>query len=703
MLAPEAVVWSDNETAIDSLNVQHLVKTILQLLQLQHLSPVTIGVYGDWGSGKSSVVLMLKEQLMQGERAKDTLCIIFNGWRFEGYEDAKSALMTTILEEIQACKTLPEKAKEAAKNLLTRVDVLRLGKGLGKLALHAGLAYATGGTSLVASAVTASVAQAKATDTDTIAEEIDGIIKDPESTQKKVHQSVRDFENDFRSVLEQTKLARLVVVIDDLDRCGPDRVIETLEAIRLFLAVPKTAFILAADEDMVQHAVKLRFPAMEALKETVGRDYLEKMVQIPIRVPPLGPTDLESYMNMLFFQLHMTTPGEFEAACKKLLAKAEATAKERENTKDSSVGKEFRVTAVNAHEFIGEPLTEDMKKDLALASQVRRVVEMSVDGNPRQVKRYLNAFRLRLLMAAARGITLDPRVAAKLMLLEYFRLETLRTIARWQATYDGKPIELGLIEANRAAAAPESPPILIPATARSGVPASRARPAKPTRTQESAATHDNGPVETAAPRAGTAESAPAAMPALPPEARLWAADEWMQAWLDTEPLLGNVDLRPYFYFARDRLGIRSQATQRLSSAARELLPDLLSPAQAVRDRGAVRARQLIAPDVVALQEALAERVRASENLDEADLPFHGMLALVATRPELVTEFAMIVRSLPLNRFRAGTPNRLLAAAQSMEPTAKGQVVQLVQMFADQSEHPTLAAAASIALRPPTPR
>jgi KAP family P-loop domain len=92
-------VWPDNETAIDSLNVQHVVQAILHLLDLPHLSPVTIGVYGDWGSGKSSVVLMLKEELESKPRATDTLCVVFNGWRFDGYDDAKAALMTTILEE----------------------------------------------------------------------------------------------------------------------------------------------------------------------------------------------------------------------------------------------------------------------------------------------------------------------------------------------------------------------------------------------------------------------------------------------------------------------------------------------------------------------------------------------------------------------------------------------------------------------------
>ncbi len=84
-------MWSDNETAIDSLNVQHVVQGILHLLDEPQLSPVTIGVYGAWGSGKSSVVLMLKSELEKEPRKADTLCVMFNGWRFDGYDDAKSA------------------------------------------------------------------------------------------------------------------------------------------------------------------------------------------------------------------------------------------------------------------------------------------------------------------------------------------------------------------------------------------------------------------------------------------------------------------------------------------------------------------------------------------------------------------------------------------------------------------------------------
>ena len=77
----------------------------------------TIGVYGDWGSGKSSVVLMLQEELSKSPRSANTLCVVFNGWRFEGYDDAKSALMTTILEELAERKGLLPEVRDAVKAL----------------------------------------------------------------------------------------------------------------------------------------------------------------------------------------------------------------------------------------------------------------------------------------------------------------------------------------------------------------------------------------------------------------------------------------------------------------------------------------------------------------------------------------------------------------------------------------------------------
>ena len=103
-------MWSDNEAEIDLLNVQHLVGAVLRVVKDDRLDPVTIGVYGDWGSGKSSVIRLLRDRIAV---EPDLLAIYFNGWQFEGYEDAKAALASSILEQIQQEAEKPTGSKLA--------------------------------------------------------------------------------------------------------------------------------------------------------------------------------------------------------------------------------------------------------------------------------------------------------------------------------------------------------------------------------------------------------------------------------------------------------------------------------------------------------------------------------------------------------------------------------------------------------------
>lgn len=70
-------MWSDNETEVDLLGFEHLKAAILSIVHDESLLPATIGVYGDWGSGKSSLMRMVREDL---EREKDVVVLSFNGW-----------------------------------------------------------------------------------------------------------------------------------------------------------------------------------------------------------------------------------------------------------------------------------------------------------------------------------------------------------------------------------------------------------------------------------------------------------------------------------------------------------------------------------------------------------------------------------------------------------------------------------------------
>ena len=97
-----------------------------------------------------------------------------------------------------------------------------------------------------------------------------------------------------------------------------------------------------------------------------------------------------------------------------------------------------------AQGVIGE-LSKELQESLAISARIAPLLARGLNGNPRQCKRFLNTFVLRLEMARLRGITLEQRVLVKLMLLERFRPESFKQLARWQAAQGGRPQQLKML------------------------------------------------------------------------------------------------------------------------------------------------------------------------------------------------------------------------------------------------------------------
>ena len=241
-------MWKDSESEVDYLNFNYLSEQVIEISKDENLSPATIGVYGDWGSGKSTLMKMVKKSLDADEK---TLTVEFNGWLFEGYEDAKSALCGTILDEMRAHETLFAKGKEKIKALLKRVDG---GKLLSK-GIKYGLDYLmTGGIGTVTElTLTGLISAVKQKAGDLSEDEIKKVI-DALKTEESKRTEIKNFRKTFKEVFEECKGERLVVFIDELDRCTPDTVLDIFEAIRLFLYVPGT--LLAQTSDLL--AMQLR-------------------------------------------------------------------------------------------------------------------------------------------------------------------------------------------------------------------------------------------------------------------------------------------------------------------------------------------------------------------------------------------------------------------------------------------------------------
>jgi hypothetical protein len=404
-------MWSDSETTNDLLGFRVHADLLEALVLDEGILPVTIGVFGDWGSGKSSIMRMMEARLKDLD--DDTVCLYFNGWVFEGYDDAKAALLDSILKTFNDEKRFGEVVKGKVAQLFKSVNWMRvMGMGFKNVALPLILAHLGGPAGLLAA----------------------------------MPSGVREFRQKFAELLAATNIKRLVVLIDDLDRCSPERLLENLEAIKLFLNVPKTAFIIGADPRIVRHAIEFRYKSRltadeptnadartERISDQFVRDYLEKLIQVPYHLPRLSDSEVETYLSLLFCEKHLAGPtynrvlGAFEAF--------------RTANRYGAFGFADISSLLTTQE------AEELKRNAPLVTSLAPVITEGLKGNPRQIKRFLNSFTLRTRLAnVAKFTTFRLDVLGKLMVLEYAEPDLFRKIYDWQAGQDGEPVEIAELE-----------------------------------------------------------------------------------------------------------------------------------------------------------------------------------------------------------------------------------------------------------------
>ena len=276
----------------------------------------------------------------------------------------------------------------------------------------------------------------------------EGILKPKEDPDEM---EVREFRDQFGDLLAKTKFKALVVLIDDLDRCSPDRIVENLEAIKLFLNVGNTAFVIGADLRIVRHAIAVRYKdALEAARrssspgdasgeagEELVNDYVEKLIQVPYHLPRLSPAEIETYLSFLFAQRDLQ-PADFQIC----VGECE---KRRTTNRFGSFGLADVQQALG-----GKTLPEELKAALSFTAGAAHLITENLKGNPRQVKRFLNAFVLRRKLAkVAKMEALRDDVLLKLMLLEYANETKFRELARWHEEQKATPKQVIEMEAGK--------------------------------------------------------------------------------------------------------------------------------------------------------------------------------------------------------------------------------------------------------------
>lgn len=417
-------MWNDIETTTDYLHFSVVSKTVADLIIESGDNPISIGISGSWGAGKSSMVKMIGKDLNDQSSDNKYIFLEFNAWLYQGYEDAKSALLQSVtmkLTEEMKKQGIDEDGElgKKFKKFLKRINWFQVSKlALPLLAGFIPGAAPVGVIANFANAIKSSwnnrnkkSENSEAIDTaiEGLTPELENLLNNNEEMSEPATKQIEEIRKEFEEILKQLKV-KLVVLVDDLDRCLPETAISTLEAMRLLLFVERTAFIIAADEQMIRNGVRAHFNGVELSDELVT-SYFDKLIQVPIKIPHLGIAEVKVYIVLLFMELEVKRNGvrqeaflEAQNKLSKLLKKAW----------------EDDVTAEKIEGVFDDDTERTMKEYVAIADQLAGILVSAdnIKGNPRLIKRLLNALEIRKKVAKINGMMLDSGVLIKMLLFE---------------------------------------------------------------------------------------------------------------------------------------------------------------------------------------------------------------------------------------------------------------------------------------------
>ncbi len=573
-------LWSDEPTKDDLLSFDAVAGTVVDAVLDDALDPLAIGVSGAWGSGKTSILRLIEADLAARPlpKGQQVLVVSTDPWRYDPSVGAKETLIGEVLSalgsQIKESEGATGKARELLTKLKNRVDWSKAIQVAAKASLAFQLPSVDDLTSLI---------------------KTDGA--EPEESESR---GLAEFHAEFKELMRSKELAhlsRVVVLVDDLDRCLYPTVVDTLETIRLFLAVRKMAFVIAADERRVADALRDRFPngptneqGPDGQPEHPADLYLHKIVQTTVPLPALSRFDTETYVVLLKLKARLDTAqlAPYVERCAAL--RREAGVLDDLAEVDASL---------------------DISTELTLASRLTPILYEKLRGNPRRIKRFLNDLQVRQSIGARRGISLNADIVAKLMVLEVLLPDGFAMVLEWLAKSELREQMRALESAAGRQVTPEEP--------------------------------DAASSETSADGAATPP------PAVSTDTPAFTDD--LIRWAKLTPSLSDADLAPYLYLAASFSGtplLDAGLPVRLRDIAAKLLSSIRGQQKAVTTDDLTG---LTAPDAEQLVQHLARAAR--DRPTEQQAAMLGIIRVTKQHPQLATTARTVLHGIPAADLRPG--------------------------------------------------
>lgn len=306
---PKANILSDQPAINDALGFEALVRTLSDVILSESTqTPITIGIDGEWGTGKTSILKMIEAQA----RMLEFPCIWLNAWSLESTENLIAAVASEIQRESRSSKR-PRK-ELIAEYLIDWMSQAAVTLSSSAIDLFPGLAGRAFREALDQLKRTVGVVKASREREQEISE-IASIVTTRQSFERLVQLLLQDSDSEH---------SRLIVFIDDIDRALPDQIATILKNLKLILEIPQCVFVLAMDIDIVarsienyyrrqsqnlslislgeiraEHVTIAQAGQQEAIETGFGYNYLEKLIQIRVGVPPLTRETVYAYLHEL--------------------------------------------------------------------------------------------------------------------------------------------------------------------------------------------------------------------------------------------------------------------------------------------------------------------------------------------------------------------------------------------------------------------
>jgi hypothetical protein len=418
----DSALASDKPTDVDALGMTGLAITTAKLLMHEGTGPICIGVEAPWGKGKSSFLRMVRYQAER--RAANNpagfqlLPVDFNAWVYNNAEQAWAGLAAEVIAAVESRLSRWQRVQlrwsyawHHRRGLLVgSLTAAALAIGLTVLvAAFTGWKVGTGSAdnplALTLAAVSPTVVGlivlvgAAYRLTRPVSQRVHEYLARPDHGVRRGYQNdvVSDLRFTLGALRRHRPKARVVVMVDDLDRCAEDKVVEILQAINVVLAQSDVYTLLAIDGDMVRRAVyrhycdsaEEKLPPGYRLDQHFPHEYLEKIVQFSIQLPPTSQETRSVYVRSLFTLPPPPEPERTIVASPNPSAKVVTPLGEmRGRVKQGLAIDMTRVAPPTVGDVTDLPMADTPAEADAMARY-----HVLLDDNPREIKRAVNVHR----------------------------------------------------------------------------------------------------------------------------------------------------------------------------------------------------------------------------------------------------------------------------------------------------------------------